>query len=86
MRLTRWLQEINPVSLNYVAGTPDGLILAAGLVDRWILVTFTDPEVSAAARLYQQRKQLTQGLHFLLVQPDDSDITYSGFWLLQTES
>jgi len=86
MRLTRWLQGIDPVSLNYVAGTPDGLILAAGLADRWILVTFTDPEVSAAARLYQQRKQLTQGLHFLLVQPDDSDMTYSGFWLLQTES
>ncbi|MEO0948751.1 MAG: Tab2 family RNA-binding protein, partial [Cyanobacteria bacterium J06641_5] len=23
-------------------------------------------------------------LHFLLVQPDNSGLTYSGFWLLQT--
>ncbi|NEQ67039.1 MAG: DUF1092 family protein, partial [Symploca sp. SIO2D2] len=23
------------------------------------------------------------GLHFLLVQPDDSGMTYTGFWLLQ---
>ncbi|MBW4616118.1 MAG: Tab2/Atab2 family RNA-binding protein [Desmonostoc vinosum HA7617-LM4] len=85
MQLARWLQRVNPVALNYIAGTPDGLILAAGLVDRWIVATFADPEVAAAAQVYQQRKQLSQGLHFLLVQPDDSGMTYSGFWLLQAE-
>ena len=83
MRLAQWLKESNPVSLNYMAGTPDGLVLEAGLVDRWVLATFEDKEATVAGKLYQERKQLSQGLHFLLVQPDDSGMTYSGLWLLQ---
>lgn len=82
MRLARWLQEANPITLNYIAGAPDGLVLEAGLVDRWIVATFEDQEVSASAQNYEQRKQQSKGLHFLLVQPDNSDITFSGFWLL----
>lgn len=85
MQLARWLQDAKPVLLNYMAGAPDGLILEAGLVDRWVVATFEDKEVAAAARTYEQRKQLSQGLHFLLVQPDDSGMTYTGFWLLQGE-
>jgi hypothetical protein len=85
MRLARWLQTSRPVALNYVAGAPDGLILEAGLVDRWIVATFEDQEVASAAQLYEQRKQQSHGLHFLLVQPDDSGMTYSGFWLLGKE-
>lgn len=85
IRLARWLQEVQPVALNYVAGSPGGLVLEAGLVDRWIVATFEDKEVVAAALAYEQRKQAGQGLHFLLVQPDDSGMTYSGFWLLREE-
>jgi len=85
MRLARWLQNVNPVSLNYIAGAPDGLILEAGLVDRWVVATFEDKEVATAAQTYEQRKLLSKGLHFLLVQPDDSGMTYTGFWLLQDE-
>lgn len=85
MHLARWLQEAKPVLLNYIAGAPDGLVLEAGLVDRWIVATFEDNQVSAAARIYEQRKQQSRGLHFLLVQPDDSGMTYTGFWLLGTE-
>ncbi|MEW6497061.1 MAG: Tab2/Atab2 family RNA-binding protein [Cyanobacteriota bacterium] len=85
MQLARWLQDAQPVSLNYIAGAPDGLILEAGLVDRWVVATFEDKEVAAAARTYEQRKVLSRGLHFLLVQPDDSGRTYTGFWLLRTE-
>jgi len=85
MRLARWLQESRPVALNYSAGDLSGLILEAGLVERWIVATFADQEVAAAAKAYEQRKQLTQGLHFLLVQPDDSGVTYSGFWLLHQD-
>ena len=73
------------MALNYVAGEPAGLILAAGLVERWIVATFEDQEVVAAAKAYEQRKQLSQRLHFLLVQPDNSGMTYSGFWLLQED-
>ncbi len=85
MRLARWLDEANPVSLNYIIGKPAGLVLEAGLVDRWIVATFEDKEVANAAQAYEQRKQLSQGLHFLLIQPDDSGVTSSGFWLLRRE-
>jgi RNA-binding protein Tab2/Atab2 len=82
MKLARWLENVKPVALNYLQGKPDGLILDAGLVERWVVATFEDKEVTAAAKLYEERKQLSQGLHFLLVQPDDSGMTYTGFWLL----
>jgi hypothetical protein len=85
MRLANWLQQSQPVSLGYIPGAPDGLILEAGLADRWVLTTFEDAEVAAAGLAYEQRKQNSQGLHFLLVQPDDSGMTYSGFWLLKPE-
>ncbi|ABA19762.1 Protein of unknown function DUF1092 [Trichormus variabilis ATCC 29413] len=83
LNLARWIAQTRPVALNYIAGAPDGLILEAGLVDRWILVTFEDAEVKAAAKVYEQRQKQSRGLHFLLVQPDDSGMTYTGFWLLQ---
>lgn len=85
IRLARWLQEAQPVALNYVAGSPGGLVLEAGLVERWIVATFEDKEVAAAALAYEQRKQQSRKLHFLLVQPDDSGMTYSGFWLLRED-
>jgi hypothetical protein len=85
MPLARWLKQVRPYSLHYIPGDPDGLILAAGLVDRWVLNTFEDKEAIAAARTFRERQQASQGLHFLLVQPDDSGMTYSGFWLLQAE-
>jgi hypothetical protein len=84
MRLARWLQQTTPAFLNYIPGEPDGLILEAGLVDRWVVATFEDADVTAAAKAFRDRQQASQGLHFLLVQPDDSGVTYSGFWLLQT--
>jgi hypothetical protein len=83
MSLAQWLEKSNPVQLNYIAGDPDGLVLESGLVDRWILATFIDGEVTTAGKLYQERKRVSHGLHFLVVQPDDSGMTYSGFWLLQ---
>jgi hypothetical protein len=86
MQLARWLQQSRPVSLTYMNGAPDGMILEAGLVDRWIVATFDDVEVAAAAKTYEHRKQQSKGLHFLLVQPDDSGMTYSGFWLIQSEA
>ena len=83
MTLAYWLQDSQPVALHGVAGAPDGLVLEAGLSDRWILTTFEDPEVSAAARTFEHRKQASQGLHFLLVRPDDSGMTHTGIWLLR---
>ncbi|MBR8839613.1 MAG: Tab2/Atab2 family RNA-binding protein [Stigonema ocellatum SAG 48.90 = DSM 106950] len=85
MPLALWLQAARPVALNYLAGAPDGLVLEASLVDRWIVATFEDQDVAGAGKVYEQRKLQSQGLHFLLVQPDDSGMTYTGFWLLREE-
>ena len=84
MRLARWVAETNPVSLNYLGDDPGGLVLDAGLADRWVMLTFNDREVSQAAKLFEDRKRLVHGLHFLLVTPDDSGVTNSGIWLFQT--
>ena len=85
MQLARWLQAAQPIALNYVSGELAGLVLEAGLADRWIVATFSDDEAIASAQIYAQRQQQSQGLHFLLVQPDDSGMTYTGFWLLRDE-
>ncbi|NJK99210.1 MAG: DUF1092 family protein [Spirulinaceae cyanobacterium SM2_1_0] len=89
LQLVQWLTAVRPVALNYIP-TNDrragGLVLEAGLVERWVLLTFEDPEVARAAKNFHQRLQASHGLHFLLVQPDDSGMTYTGFWLLRQEA
>jgi hypothetical protein len=84
MQLARWLESIQPVSLHYIPGQPDGLILQAGLCDRWVILTFEDAEVTQAAQNFAVRQQLAKGIHFILIQPDNSGMTYTGFWLLQS--
>ncbi|MGL5808130.1 MAG: Tab2/Atab2 family RNA-binding protein [Xenococcaceae cyanobacterium] len=88
MQLARWLQQQKPAALNYIpteVGKSGGLVLESGLSDRWIVATFDETEVAKAAQTYEQQKIESQQLHFLLVQPDDSGMTYSGFWLLREE-
>lgn len=86
MQLAAWLQEVQPFGIHYIpteAGQSGGLVLEAGLSDRWIFATFEDAEMARAAAQYAEHCRATGGLHFLLVQPDDSGMTYSGFWLLR---
>lgn len=88
LAIARWLVQEQPVALNYIPteiGKSGGLVLESGLVDRWILATFDSLAVAQAAKAYQQAKEQAQQLHFLLVQPDDSGMTYTGFWLLKEE-
>ena len=88
LTLARWLVEEKPVALNYIPteiGKSGGLVLESGLVERWIIATFESETVAIAAKAYEQAKQQSQGLHFLLLQPDDSGMTYTGFWLLKDE-
>jgi RNA-binding protein Tab2/Atab2 len=85
MPIARWFQQAKPVSLNYIptsVGKSGGLVLESGLSDRWIVATFEEIEIAKAAETYEQRKLESKGLHFFLVQPDDSGMTYTGFWLL----
>ena len=84
-QLAQWFAETQPMaiqSIPTVAGESGGLVLEAGLRDRWVIITFEDPEVAQAAEKFQQRKQDSNGIHFLLIQPDDSGMTDTGFWLL----
>ena len=84
--LSQWLASVNPISLNYIPTDVEkagGLILESGLVDRWVFLTFNDQEMAGNAKIFEARKHDSQGLHFLLIQPDDSGITYTGFWLLK---
>lgn len=83
MALAQWVQSVGPAALRYMAGDPDGLILDAGLWDRWVMTTFADATMAEAGHLFEQRKVASQGIHFLLVRPDDSGMTYTGLWLLQ---
>lgn len=87
--LARWLAEKNPVSLNYIPteiGKSGGLVLETGLIDCWIFLTFEDVDIAKAAQQYEVQKNLSKGLHFLVIQPDNSGMTYSGVWLLKQEN
>ena len=84
--LARWLEQQKPVFLKYIptqVGQSGGLILETGLIDRWIFNTFEGDNAAKIAEDYEQKKQQSQGLHFLLIQPDNSGMTYTGFWLLK---
>ncbi|XTZ12257.1 MAG: Tab2 family RNA-binding protein [cyanobacterium endosymbiont of Rhopalodia inflata] len=88
MYLARWLVDVKAVALNYIPTQIDksrGLVLKSDLVDLWILTTFEDSDIAKAAQQYELRKNDSQGLHFLVVQPDDSAVTCSRFWLLRHE-
>ena len=85
MTLAQWLQSARPVMLQYIAGKTRWAI-ARGR--GWLTVGFWQPlkmqtwlELLA---LFTERKQAAKGLHFLLIRPDDSGVTYSGLWLLQS--
>ncbi len=83
-RLAQWVEQAQPIVVNVVTSELNGVILETQCSDRWIMATFSDSEVQASAQRYLHRRELAKGLHFLLIQPDDSGMTYSGFWLLRS--
>ena len=86
MQLARWIEQQVPVFINYIpteVGKSGGFVLETGLVDRWIFNTFESEQAASIARSYEQKKQGSKGLHFLLIQPDDSGMTTTAFWLLR---
>jgi hypothetical protein len=85
MQLARWIEQQNPAAINYIpteVGKSGGFILETGLVDRWVFNTFESEPTARIASQYEQNKQTSKGLHFLLIQPDDSGMTTTAFWLL----
>ena len=88
MQIAQWIRQKNPAFINYIPteiGKSGGFILETGLVDRWIFNTFESEEAAKIARNYEQKKQAAQGLHFILIQPDDSGMTNTAFWLLRQD-
>lgn len=86
MQLARWIEQQTPAFINYIPteiGKSGGFILETGLVDRWVFNTFESEQAEEIARKYEQNKQASKGLHFLLIQPDDSEMTTTAFWLLR---
>ena len=86
MQIARWIEQKVPAFINYIpteVGKSGGFILETGLVDRWVFNTFESEQAASVAKDYEQKKQAAKGLHFLLIQPDDSGMTYTAFWLLK---
>lgn len=83
LRLARWFQEQVPYRLEFVKGDPSGVTLHSGLHDRWVFLTFFNSEIVESGHVFTQRLEASQGLHFLLIQPDDTGVTYTGLWLLK---
>lgn len=86
MQLARWIEQQIPALINYIpteVGKSGGFILETGLVDRWVFNTFESEQAAEIAKSYEEKKQVSQGLHFLLIQPDDSGMTTTAFWLLK---
>jgi len=87
-QIAQWIQQQNPAFLSYIPteiGKSGGFILETGLVDRWVFNTFESEKAAEIARNYERKKQVAQGLHFILIQPDDSGMTYTAFWLLKQD-
>jgi RNA-binding protein Tab2/Atab2 len=82
MRLARWVAAQRPVSLEAVNRELGALMLNTSR-DRWIMATYQDDAVKAAAENFEALKPENSGIHFLLIQPDDTGTTHSGLWILR---
>ncbi|HEY9823848.1 MAG TPA: Tab2 family RNA-binding protein [Stenomitos sp.] len=83
MRLSRWLDEQQPTLINAVNRELGALMIETAQQQQWILATYQDNEVKTAAQTFEDRKVQSCGIHFLLIQPDASGVTYSGLWILR---
>jgi hypothetical protein len=86
MRLSRWLSERKPRQTAAVNLELGAIILTTAQQERWILATYQDEAVREAGKSFEARKAQSKGIHFLLIQPDDSGVTHSGLWILKDDS
>ena len=83
MKLSRWLSECQPRQIAAVNLELGAIILSTAQQARWILATYQDEDVRVAGQIFEARKAQSKGIHFLLIQPDDSGVTHSGLWILR---
>ncbi len=82
MRLARWVAAQQPLNLEAVNRELGALMLNTKR-DRWIMATYQDEAVKEAAENFEALKIENSGIHFLLIQPDDTGTTHSGLWILR---
>jgi len=70
--------------LKFTVGA-SGLLLEAGLDQRWILGRLDSGEAQAAAATFAESCQATAGLQFLSVQNTSRTRRFAGFWLLRDQ-
>jgi RNA-binding protein Tab2/Atab2 len=80
--LAQWIAAQQPVRLEAVNRELGALMLDTD-EHRWIMATYQDEAVKEASETFEALKPKSKGIHFLLIQPDDSGMTYSGLWILQ---
>lgn len=85
MQLSRWLSERKPRQVAAVDLELGATILTTAQQERWILATYQDAAVRGAGQTFEARKVQSNGIHFLLIGPDDSGVTYTGLWILKDE-
>jgi RNA-binding protein Tab2/Atab2 len=84
MRLARWVDAQHPQAIEAINRELGAVMLTAEQnTAQWILATYQDEEVRLAAQTFEERKIQSRGIHFLLIQPDSTEITYSGLWILR---
>lgn len=82
MQLARWVAAQQPISLEAVNRELGALMLDTER-ERWIMATYQDEAVKEAAANFEVLKRENCGIHFLLIQPDETGITHSGLWILR---
>jgi RNA-binding protein Tab2/Atab2 len=86
MTLSRWLLERKPEQIVAVNLELGAIILTTAQQERWILATYQDGAVRDAGQVFEARKTQSDQIHFLLIAPDDSNVTYTGLWILKGRS
>jgi hypothetical protein len=83
MPLARWLAQRTFIRVNAVQRELGALIARTSTQEQWILATYQDEAVAEAGQAFEARKGQSQGIHFLLIQPDDAGVTHTGLWLMR---
>jgi hypothetical protein len=83
MKLCRWLSERKPTAITAANLELGAIVLTTAHQERWILATYQDEAVRDAGQVFETRKIASNQIHFLLIAPDDSNVTHTGLWILK---
>jgi hypothetical protein len=80
--LAAWMSGLDLAFLTVEQGSRPIVRLETGMSESWILANITDEKTQAEAEGFEKAKKLAKGLHFLGVQSNPDEESFSGFWLL----